>query len=332
MSISPGNMSLHQLARELLRHDAFFLLLHLNPDGDSVGSSLALALALQEKGKSVQVGYDDCMPASFRYLPGSDEIRHWSELNVQGAVAVLCDCSDQSRVGGAVVLVETAPVVFNLDHHPDNLHFGHFNLVDEQVSATGEIVYRLISELGVELTREIAEALYLAIVTDSGGFRYEHTSPATHRIAAALLEAGVQPHRVAQRIYDNRTESSLRLLATALDSLTRHEALPVAWVVLTHEDLIAAGARPEDAESVVAYPRSLEGVEVAFLVREEEPHHVKVSLRSQSVVNVGELAREFGGGGHLRAAGCRLSGVTPVEATRLVLRAVERYLRRHEEA
>jgi phosphoesterase RecJ-like protein len=229
-------------------------------------------------------------------------------------------------VGEAATLVEEAPVVFNIDHHPDNSGFGDFVYVDPEAAAVGEIVYQLLPHLGAELNRELAEALYLALLTDSGSFRYQNTRPLTHHIAAELLESGVEPGRVSQEVYDNRPESALRVLAAALQSLHIHDSLPVAWIVLTQDQLSEVGARPEDTESVVDYARSLKGIEVAFLVREEENGKVKVSLRSQNFVDVSQIAATLGGGGHVRAAGCRLTGLSAHKAAEVMLGAIEQQL------
>lgn len=317
-----------EIADYLRERDRFVILLHVRPDGDSVGSSLALALALRKLGKTARVVRSDELPANLRFLPGVEQVLPCEEalaLPERYDGAVLIDCGDRERVGPAAPLLERAERVINIDHHLSNRRFGHLNCVDPQAAAAGEIVYAILRDLGVELDFEIASAIYAAVVTDTGSFRYENTSPATHELAAALLRLGVQPAEVARHIWEDKPLSSLRLLQRALASLQVGEGGLLAWMALSREDFQEAGARPGESEGIVNYARSLAGVEVAALFLEEGTGEVKVSLRSSRWVDVSRVAEALGGGGHARAAGCTLRATLP-EAQELVLAKVREAL------
>ncbi len=312
----------------LRQRERFLILLHVRPDGDSVGSSLALALGLRKLGKAAVVVRSDDLPLNLLFLPGVDQVVSYEELlplpdRYDGAV--LIDCGDRERVGPAAPLLERAEKVINIDHHVSNGRFGDLNCIDVEAAAAGEIVRAILRDLGVELDPAIATALYTAVVTDTGSFRYENTSAATHELAAELLRHGVEPAEVARRIWEDKPLSSLRLLERALGSLRLDEGGRVAWMSLTREDFARAGARRDESEGIVNYGRSLAGVEVAILFLEEGPDEVKVSLRSHRRVDVSRVAAAFGGGGHARAAGCTLR-VPLAEAEARVLALVREAL------
>lgn len=303
-----------QVLAALRRHGSFVLLLHVNPDGDSVGSTLALGLALERLGRRVAFACPDDLPPAFRFLAGSERFRHWREVEGDFEVAVALDCSAPDRVGDARALLERCPAVLNVDHHPTNPGFGQYRWVDPQRACVGEMVFELVEGLGVPLDPAIAEALYTAIVTDTGSFRYEQTTPLTLRYAAALVEAGVRPERVAYALFESRTPESLALLRAALGTLRLEEGGRLAWMEVTRAMLAETGARPEDAEGLIGYARSVASVEVAVLFHEEPDGRVRVSLRSKREVDVAQVAASLGGGGHARAAGCTLPG--PLAAAR----------------
>ncbi|MBX6350405.1 MAG: bifunctional oligoribonuclease/PAP phosphatase NrnA [Clostridia bacterium] len=284
------------------------LLLHVRPDGDSVGSSLALARALAKLGKEVAVVSADDIPAALRFLPGAGELRRPEEVSGPFDVALLLDCGDLERTGPARRVADGAATVVNVDHHTSNTRFGDLAWIEPETAAVGEIAWRLVRELGVEPDLEIAYGIYTAIVTDTGSFGFSNTTPATHRVAAELLSLGVRPDEVARRVWEEKSEVSLRLLGRALASLTVEAGGRVAWVRVTQEDLAAVGASPDDAEGIVAHPRSLRGVVIAASFVEDAPRRWRVSLRSNGAADVAAIASRFGGGGHHRAAGLTLEG------------------------
>ncbi|ADU51135.1 phosphoesterase RecJ domain protein [Thermaerobacter marianensis DSM 12885] len=317
-----------QVVKTLQAGRRFALFLHLSPDGDSIGSTLALGLALERLGKrTVWVGAD--LPGdAYRFLPASDRFRLWNEVEEdwsQYDAAVLLDCADLDRVGPARAAIERIGRVVNVDHHPSNRRYGDVNYVEPGAAAVGEITARLIDALGVPLDTAMAYGLYTAILTDTGSFQYENTRPGTLRLAARLLELGVEPQRVSQSIFDQRPLRVLRLLREALGTLEVGAGGRLAWMTVSRAMMDRVGAHRGDTEGFVNYPRSLAGVEVALLFVEEPDGRVRISWRSNREVDVSRLAARFGGGGHARAAGCTLAG--PLEKARVqVLQDVARYL------
>ncbi len=293
------------------------MILHQYPDGDSIGCTLAVARALALLGKETVVCGEGRFPATYRFLPGAAAVRSWEEAGGGFDTAVLFDCAEPALTGRGEEFRQRAATVINVDHHRSNSRYGDLNWVDPTAAAAGELAMSLVDELGAPLDPEIATCLYTSLITDTGDFRYESTTAATHRMAARLLEAGVRPGRVSEALYESRPLGALRLLSLALGRLEVTPGGRVAWISLPRELLVAAGAAEEDVEGIVNYPRSLAGVQVALLLRETADGRIKVSVRTREPVDAGALAREFGGGGHARAAGCVLAG--PLEQARGLL-------------
>ncbi|HEY8426546.1 MAG TPA: bifunctional oligoribonuclease/PAP phosphatase NrnA [Limnochordales bacterium] len=297
------------LAEALRGADRIAVLGHVNADLDSIGSVLALHLALEAMGKTSWPVTPDPGAPYWAFLPGYDRLvvgaPEWLQPD---AVAVLDTEISPERLGQAWPLVERAGLRLNLDHHDTNRGGADAALVEPAAAATGELVFYLVSALGVPLTPQIAACLYAAILTDTGSFRYANTTARTLALASALVAAGVEPHEMATRIYDTRSWAYMKLLGRLLSRLERTEDGKVAWMWVRHEDTLDAGLLPSEVEGLVQYPRMIEGVEVALLFKEVEPGVIRVSLRSQRFVDVAAIARAFGGGGHLRAAGCTLTG------------------------
>lgn len=309
-------------AREIIsRHQRFIVLEHEKPDGDCVGSGLALVLALHRLDKQAILVSHDPHPAVYDFLPGRPfhtRAAYLSPEDVNPEVAIFVDCTDPERAGSALELARGA-VWLNVDHHVSNSMFGAINLVDPQASATGEIVCDLIESLGIPLSVDIGTCIYVAIMTDTGGFRYQNTTPKAFRLAAKLLEQGVRTWEVSDQVFESRTLSSLLLLGKALSTLKVSHGGRVAMITVTRDMMKATGSTPEETEGIINYARSVAGVEVALLFREsEDGKGVHVSFRSRSKVDVAAIAVSLGGGGHARAAGVMLPG-TIEEATRKVL-------------
>lgn len=298
-------------------HDRFLLVTHENPDGDAFGSILGTKLALDRLGK------DGVM-----FLPGEMDLpQEYSFLDLGGLrrelpddagerIVLALDCATASRTGLAPEFLDAAPLVVDVDHHADNTRFGRINLIVPDASSTGEIVRDLLAELDVALTPEIAEALYVALVTDTGRFQYANTTPKALRLAAELVEAGVDVHRIFQGIYESVEFAKLKLLARALDRARLYEGGRLVITYLVRSDFTELGVGEEYAEGIIDALRAVDGTEMAATIREPpEPPEAprRISLRSShDELDVSVIARKRQGGGHRQAAG--FSTDEPIEA------------------
>ena len=312
-----------QVVEELRGADKFLLTTHENPDGDALGSLLGM------HGVLTQLGKDALMYLSPDEFPLPHEYRDMENRDIVGAppadmderVAVFLDCGNIDRMP-VDFLQRDGIHILNIDHHHDNTRFGTANLVDPVASCTAEIVWRLAKELGAELTTEIARALYVGLITDTGRFMYENTTAEAHTMAAELIEAGVQPHVLYSRIYESLPLERITLLSRALSTIRRFDDGTVTMLHLTAEDFEQTGAVENDSEGIIDHARAVEGTAVAVLVREltgDRAGKRKVSLRAtDGRVDVSEIARSFGGGGHRQAAGAttELDVETVTEAIR----------------
>jgi phosphoesterase RecJ-like protein len=311
-AVAEGELSreeaLDAVADELRSAERFLLTTHENPDGDALGSLLALQAILSQLGKD-SVMYlaakEFPLPVEYRFLP-LEEVFHEPPADVVDRVIVFLDCGNIDRTPDGFLRSADARVV-NIDHHHDNTRFGQVNLVDTEASSTAEIVYGLAKALGAEVTPEIASALYVGLVTDTGRFSYDNTGPAAHRLAAALIEAGVEVGDTYRRLYERVPIEKLRLVARALEKIERRDDCRLALTYLAASDYEATGASEVLTEGIIDYIRALEGTAVAAVVRdrgEEAGSARKVSLRAaDGEVDVSAIARRHGGGGHRRAAG-----------------------------
>lgn len=315
------------VARVLRGHDHFAVIGHVDPDLDSIGSVLALTGALRALGKRCTPISPDPDPPQWRFLPGHEDLVYGSADGLKPDVAVVVDTEvSPQRLGKAWPVVEQSRLRVNIDHHDTNDVDVDVRLVEPQAAATGELVYHVVRALGVDLTAAIAEPLYAAILTDTGGFRFSNTRAQTFRIAAQLVDKGVSPHEVAIRVFDTRPLGFMHLLGRALSGMQETDDGLVAWLEVPRALAEQAGLSPSEMEGLVQYPRMVEGVEVAILFKEVEPSRTRVSLRSQRYVDVSAIARRFGGGGHLRAAGCTLEQPLP-RAVELVVAEAHRAAR-----
>ena len=299
--------TLADMIGELQAADRFLLTTHENPDGDALGSLLAMHHVLGTLGKDSVMflaAKEFPLPVEYRFLP-LEEVFHEAPADLADRVLLFLDCGNIDRMP-VDWLKRDGATILNIDHHHDNTRFGTTNLVDVSASSTAEIVYELARGLGVALTPEIASALYVGLVTDTGRFMYENTTPRAHRITAELIEAGVDVDDTYRRLYEKVPIEKLRLVSRALDRVERLEGGALTMSYLTAEDYRAAGASEVLTEGIIDHLRSLEGSHVAALVRDKPdgPQPRKVSLRSvDGLVDVSRIAREKGGGGHARAAG-----------------------------
>src|ERR687897_3846941 len=284
-------------------HDRFLLAVHENPDGDALGSLLAAKLALDALGKESLMflpGHAP-LPAEYKFMP-LDEVRRELPDDVEERVLFALDCANESRLGSGLEAIDRAPLVLNVDHHHDDSRFGNVNLVVADASSTGETVRDLLNELGVRLTPELAEAIYIALVTDTGRFQYANTTPKALRLAAELVEAGADVHKIFQGVYESVQFAKLKLLARALERAQVYEGGRLVISYLLRDDFAEVGAAEPYSEGIIDYLRAVEGADMAALIREpprgDTPAR-RVSLRaSADEIDVSRIARASGGGGH----------------------------------
>lgn len=313
-------ITLKQAADLICEKQRFALTAHANPDGDALGSLLALSLALKFLQKEVSVLLVDPVPHLYRYLPGIDTVTppRENEDTIRYDLLISLDSSDAERIAAVRTQLSSQIPVLNIDHHVSNTLFGEYNYIRD-AAATGEIIFDLLREMQVAMTPDIATCLYTAIITDCGFFKYSNTTSHTHRITAELLDQGVRPDVVSD-LLETKTIHNLKLLLTVLNTLETVHNGEIALLTLRASDLHHVG--DENTEGFINYARYLEGVEVAIMLKEIDPSSVKVSMRSRSRIDVSRIALSFGGGGHKRAAGCTVLG-TLSEVKKKVLQVVQ---------
>ena len=306
-------INLLETGNMLLAAQKIVLCCHVSPDGDTLGSALGLARLLEQKGKDVTVFVDDDINKSLSFIPGIGKVqRPEAGVIVEADLFVVVDASSFDRVGICNEVVK-APVLLNIDHHISNTEFADYLYLDAEAAAAGEIMCDLFEAMGWEYDEAIAVDFYTAITTDCGSFRYSNTTSKTMQRAAKLLDYGVRPNEISDML-DVRSRKTMELLAKVLPSLTFDYEGKVAHITITN-DLYDKEAQ---TDSFVSYPRYIEGVEVAVMFKAVEPEVTRVSMRSSNV-DVASVALSFGGGGHLRAAGCTI--YAPVEEAKAQLLA-----------
>lgn len=282
------------------------ILSHIMPDGDCVGSSLALYTAFINAGKKARYILDDSIPVKYGFLKNSDKAENPGEYEKFDAVIAL-DCGDEERLGTCSKYLK-GNFVINIDHHISNTEFGNLNMVDTNAAATGEIVYQIIKIMGIEMNKDISECLYTAIVTDTGQFQYSNTTSVTHQIAGDLLNNGVNAPEMFERIYQSNSKEKVLLTRVALDSLEFYNNDSVCCISLSKKQQEAVNAKEDDADGLINLARDIDGVETAIFLKELYEGKIKVGLRSKRIVDVSKVAAKFGGGGHVRASGCTVNG------------------------
>jgi phosphoesterase RecJ-like protein len=325
---SPQTNDLAAVAAALRAHDRFLLVTHENPDGDALGSLLALSLALERLGKDATMYLygDTPLPKEYAFMP-LEELRRELPADTADRVLVAVDCANEQRIGPDPAVLRDASFTIDIDHHHDNSRFGDVNLIVPQASSTGEVLRDLFRELGLELTPAIAEALYIALVTDTGRFQYSNTTPKALRLAAELVEAGADVHRIFQGVYESVQFAKLKLLARALERAQVFVGGAIVVSYLLRTDFSEVGAVEPYSEGIIDYLRAVEGAEMAVLIREpprSDGPTRRVSLRSSSdELDVSAIARKSGGGGHRQAAGFS-SEDSIEEITEFVVREFDR--------
>ncbi|GAB4365820.1 MAG: bifunctional oligoribonuclease/PAP phosphatase NrnA [Deltaproteobacteria bacterium] len=312
------------ICRIFRERDRFLIACHENPEGDAIGSELALALALRNLGKTATVLNSDPVPAPLRFLPGADTVRHEPDGSPYD-VAVIVDCGSPERTGRVGSELRKCPVTVNIDHHVTNGRNGEYCLIDPEAAATGVLVRRVLAAMGVPVDPAIALNLYVAVLTDTGSFRYSNANPEAFEVAGEMVRRGVDPWMVTERLYESQDPRRVRLLARVLSTLEFAAEGRVAAVTTLRKDLEEFSLGKDSLEGFINHPRSIAGVEVAVAFREEGDGEFRVSFRSKGRVDVSRIAAAFGGGGHRNASGCTIRGSLS-ETKRRVYEALERAL------
>ncbi|HXY61131.1 MAG TPA: bifunctional oligoribonuclease/PAP phosphatase NrnA [Chthoniobacterales bacterium] len=301
-----------QIGQALREHQTFAVLSHVRPDGDALGSQLALGLSLQQLGKNVRIWNEDGMLDKYSFLPNSNLLTKPPAGPEDFDVAIALDTAIQNRLGTTVAAIKSAKLWINIDHHPSNPGYGDLVHIDPNAPATGQILFELIKGQKLPITREIAENLYVAISTDTGSFQYSNTTAQTFEIAAELVRAGVDVGKVSQATYENYPRRRAELLRDLLGTMRFHATNRVASFSLSLATATKLGVLPEDNEGLIDHLRAIRGVIVAIFFEELPDGKVRVSMRSKSKqVNVCAICEKFGGGGHVLAAGARVRGSLP---------------------
>jgi phosphoesterase RecJ-like protein len=314
--------NIHAVLHAIERGQRFLVSAHARPDGDAVGSILACAMILEQMEKQVDMVSCDRVPLIYRSLPCSSAIRQVSraEGDYDAVILLECDGVERSRLRGL-----DGRFLINIDHHVSGRTFANINWIDTGACAVAEMVYKLAMLAGVRITPEMATCLYTAVLTDTGSFCYDGTDAHTFELAAELVRHGARSAAIAKDVYFSHPTSKMMLLGAALSNLRREGRM--AWMWVTHDDMLRTHAAEEDCEGLVNYAIAISGVDVAIFLRELSNHRVRLSLRSKGDVNVARIAERFGGGGHQHASGCTLDGPLP-DAAEIILEVARRTLSR----
>jgi phosphoesterase RecJ-like protein len=283
----------------------FIISSHQRPDGDAIGSAMAAAFALRAMGKQADVVFDAPPPHFLQPFPGVDELRVATQVDHTYDAAIIMECGALDRTG--VTGLDRSPVL-NIDHHLGNTRYGHVNWVDESAAACTELVFTLVERLGAPLTREVATHVYLGILTDTGSFHFSHITPRTFEIARRCVEAGADPQWIARTHYDSSTIGRVKVFGAVLDRMQLDASGRVAILTFTEAIAAAAGATYDDTEGLINFPLTVKDIQAVALFKEMTDGGWRVSLRSKGDVDVRAIATQFGGGGHVNAAGCTAHG------------------------
>ncbi len=302
---------MEKILKRLINSRNVFLASHRNPDGDAIGSLIALGLALEAINKKISLYNESPIPAVYRFLPSVDRITRHIDPTKRFDTAVILDCGDLERTGPAVSAITSVPVIINIDHHTTNTGFGNCQFIDTFACSTTEIIYRLINQLEIPIDRKMALSIYTGILTDTGSFRFSNTNQAAFAICEEMTKKGVRPYEVAQHVYGTYSLGRLKLLNLALDSIEISHNGKLSIMTITQDMLAQTGTQPEDIDGMIHYARRIEDVRVAALIQENKNgtgdlknlNRFHVSLRSDGTVDVAAIAALYGGGGHCSAAG-----------------------------
>ena len=327
MNTTPSHATFEQIGEVLRSHQSFVLISHVRPDGDAIGSQLALGFSLMAAGKSVRLINEDGVPDNLSFMAGSEKIERPPAEPLEVEVAIALDTATKPRLGEkALHAASRAQIWLNIDHHKSNPAYGDLNLIDPSSPATGQILYQLITALGLPMPAESRDAIYVAVSTDTGSFQYPSTTAKTYEMAADLVHRGLEVGSLNSQIYDNYPYRRVELMRALLNTLELSASGLVASWELHDQIRLDLALQPEDSEGLIDIIRAIRGVQVAVFFEELEDGKIRVSMRSKDPrVDVCQIALEFGGGGHTLAAGIRMTGPLPVAKT-AVLAAICRHL------
>jgi phosphoesterase RecJ-like protein len=294
-----------ELIERLRTGKRFVVASHQRPDGDAVGSAMAMGLALRALGKEAVVVTDAIPPVFLQPFPDVESMRITLDVNEVFDAALIMECSELSRTG--VKGLDRSPVM-NIDHHPGNTGYGAVNWIDESAAACGEMAYTLIEAIGAPLTTPVATHIYLAILTDTGSFHFSHLSPRTYEIAKRCVEAGADPQWIARTHYDSNSLARVRIFGAVMNGMVIVDEGRVALLSITRRTLADLGGTNDDLEGLINFPLTVKGIEAVAFFKETGDGDWRVSMRSKGSVDIGAIARANGGGGHTNAAGCSAKG------------------------
>lgn len=319
------NATFEQIGEVLRNHQSFVLLSHVRPDGDAIGSQLALGYSLLAMGKSVRMINEDGLPENLAFMAGAERIESPPADPVDAEVAIALDTATKPRLGDAALHAASgADLWLNIDHHISNPKYGDLNLIDATSPATGQILYDLITKLDLPMPPESRDAIYVAVSTDTGSFQYPSTTAKTYQMAADLIGRGLDVGEINSKTYDDYPYRRLELMCALLNTLQRSEDGLLAHWELRDQTRIDLDLRPEDSEGLIDHIRAIRGVLLAVFFEELPDGKIRVSMRSKNrLLDVCKIAAEFGGGGHALAAGIRMKGPME-EAKERVLGAIRR--------
>lgn len=302
---------------------------HVNPDGDSICSILALGLALRQKFKNIDVFIVDPLPNKFSFLPESENIKNYEDIKHKDYdLFFALDCGDEKRLGSSINSMKKSKTVVNIDHHVSNNSFGHINIINVDSSSTCEMVYSIIKDMGLEIDKDIATCIYTGIVTDSGNFMYDNATVKTHLVVAELLKLDIDKQDIMFNLYQRKSISNLKFLGYSLTNMDIELDGKLALFKIPSRLLDEFNICADEVEGIVNYGRDIDGVDISVTIREENSNKVKLSFRSKhDDVNVGELAQLFDGGGHKKASGATLN-LSLDEAKELVVEKAKQFIRR----
>ena len=300
---------MNQIIRHLKNSNHIFLCSHINPDGDAIASLIAMGLSLVLWQKKTTLYNESPIPAVYRFLPSVKRIVRHIDRQAIYDTAIVLDCGDLHRVGKAASFVSRIPVVINIDHHVSNTSFGDFQLIDSSACASVEIIYRLLKQMELPISKDVATLIYTGILTDTGSFRFSNTNKSAFTICKEMIDIGVDPYYVARNVYETFSPGYIKLLHKALGSIKISKNGKLSMITLTREMLDETGAQPEEVNGLINYAKAINNVKIAVLIhgisntRGEAQGRFHVSLRSDGTVDVAAFASSFGGGGHYSAAG-----------------------------
>lgn len=318
---------MREALKKIREHKKFMISAHINLEGDSLCSQLAMLHMVEAMGKKAVIVDQDPVPEHLAFLPKAKLVSNTIDTSIEYDAALILDCPTLKRIGRVQEMIRPGEPIVNIDHHISNENFGSVNWVEPHASSVGEMMFDLYKAANVPIDEEAALYMYVAIATDSGSFNYDNTTPATHRVAAELIEAGIRPGRVSEKVFESRSIADIRLLGKIVSTLKVNDTHEVAFMCITRAMLDETGADMSKTDSIINYARSVNGAKVAILFREDPKKDgaISISFRAKGEVDVNKIAQSFGGGGHKKASGCVVQGGID-DVRKNVVEAVEKHL------